>query len=81
MIGLAEEIKHYESISVELDELRRLSLEFIVKRMRLKRMEAEIRVNEASLAWNIIRDYFRWSRRSDEYFRPPSTSDEEGSTG
>jgi len=61
VIGLAEEIKHYESISVELDELRRLSLEFIIRRMKLKRIEAEIRINEASLAWNIIRDYFRWS--------------------
>ncbi len=61
MIGLAEEIKHYESISVELDELRRLSLEFIIRRMKLKRIEAEIRISEASLAWNIIRDYFRWS--------------------
>ncbi len=61
MIGLAEEIKHYESISLELDELRRLSLEFIIRRMKLKRIEAEIRISEASLAWNIIRDYFRWS--------------------
>ncbi|NAZ27620.1 MAG: hypothetical protein GU348_05710 [Thermogladius sp.] len=58
---MAEEIKHYESISVELDELRRLSLEFIIRRMKLKRIEAEIRISEASLAWNIIRDYFRWS--------------------
>lgn len=61
MIGLAEEIKHYESISVELDELRRLSFEFIIRRRKLKRIEAEIRISEASLAWNIIRDYFRWS--------------------
>jgi hypothetical protein len=61
VIGLAEEIKHYESISLELDELRRLSLEFIIRRMKLKRIEAEIRISEASLAWNIIRDYFRWS--------------------
>jgi len=60
VVDLSEEVKHYESVGSELEAIREASLEFMVKKMTLRRVDAEKRVNEILLIWNVIRDYFRW---------------------
>ncbi|AFK51571.1 hypothetical protein TCELL_1148 [Thermogladius calderae 1633] len=57
---MSEEVKHYESVGSELEAIKEASLEFMVKKMYLRKVEAERRINEILLIWNVIRDYFRW---------------------
>ncbi|MGC9012054.1 hypothetical protein [Thermogladius sp.] len=57
---MSEEVRHYESVGSELEAIRKASVEFMVKKMALRRVDAEKRVNEILLIWNVIRDYFRW---------------------
>ncbi|AFL66140.1 hypothetical protein [Desulfurococcus amylolyticus] len=72
--------RHEESLIRELEFLRKASTRFLTQQYGLPRYIVEHRLNKTQLLFNLLRDYARWLRSSDEYPRL-SSRDEEGSTG
>lgn len=76
---MSRDQRKYEALGRELERLRADAVRHISRLFGLKRYEAERRVNEALVAWNVVKDRFRWGL-SDEILGRGSR-DEEGSTG
>ncbi|ACL10483.1 hypothetical protein [Desulfurococcus amylolyticus] len=72
--------RHEESLIRELEFLRKASTRFLTQRYGLPRYIVEYRLNKAQLLFNLLRDYARWLRSSDECPQL-SPRNEEGSTG
>ncbi|WP_440059541.1 hypothetical protein ACSU1N_07080 [Thermogladius sp. 4427co] len=63
---MSRELRHYESVGKEIEEIRRLAAEFISKTFSKRFYEAEKKINEVLITWNIVRDYYRWLKDRDE---------------